>query len=82
MVLLPLYFISGVFVVESDIPHSLKDIASVFPVRHLQQALLTAFNPHTAGAGFAWNDLLVLAIWGAVGLLIAVRWFGWQPKVR
>jgi ABC-2 type transport system permease protein len=82
MVLLPLYFISGVFVVESDIPHWLKDIANVFPVRHLQQALLKAFNPHTAGAGFAWNDVLVLAIWGAVGLAIAVRRFGWQPKVR
>jgi len=82
MVMLPLYFISGVFVPESQIPHWLRDIANVFPVRHLQQALLKAFNPHTVGAGFAWSDLLVLAIWGAVGLAIAVRRFGWQPKVR
>jgi ABC-2 type transport system permease protein len=82
MVMLPLYFISGVFVPESQIPHWLRDIANVFPVRHLQQALLKAFNPHTVGAGFAWSDLLILAIWGAVGLAIAVRRFDWQPKVR
>jgi ABC-2 type transport system permease protein len=41
-----------------------------------------AFNPHTVGAGFAWADLLVLAIWGVVGLAIAVWLFGWQPKAR
>jgi ABC-2 type transport system permease protein len=82
MVMLPLYFISGVFVPEAQIPHWLRDIANVFPVRHLQQALLKAFNPHTVGAGFAWSDLLVLAVWGAVGLAIAVRRFSWQPKVR
>jgi ABC-2 type transport system permease protein len=82
MVMLPLYFISGVFVPEAQIPHWLREIANLFPVRHLQQALLKAFNPHTVGAGFAWTDLLVLALWGAIGLAIAVRRFGWQPKVR
>jgi ABC-2 type transport system permease protein len=81
-VLLPLYFISGVFVPAAEIPNWLLDVAKVFPVRHLQEALLKAFNPHTVGAGFAWSDLLVLAIWGVVGLAIAVWHFGWQPKAR
>ena len=81
-VLLPLYFISGVFVPSADIPHWLLDVADAFPVRHLQEALLKAFNPHTVGTGFAWTDLLVLAIWGVAGLAIAVWRFGWQPKNR
>jgi len=81
-VLLPLYFISGVFVASAQIPQWLLDVANVFPVRHLQEALLEAFNPHTVGAGFAWTDLLVLAIWGVAGLAIAVWHFGWQPKAR
>jgi ABC-2 type transport system permease protein len=55
--MLPLYFISGVFVAVSVLPHWLVDIADVFPVPHLAAALLTAYNPHTAGAGFAGTDL-------------------------
>jgi ABC-2 type transport system permease protein len=79
-VLLPLYFISGVFVPTDIIPHWLTNVADIFPVRHLAQALLTAFDPYRSGWGFAWDDLLVLAIWGAVGLIVALRRFSWQPK--
>jgi ABC-2 type transport system permease protein len=82
LVMLPLYFISGVFVPSADIPRWLTNVADVFPVRHLQQALLKAFNPYTTGAGFAWRDLLIIALWGAAGLVIAVRRFGWAPKAR
>ena len=82
LIMLPLYFVSGIFIPAASIPHWLTIVADLFPVRHLQQALLKAFNPYTIGAGFAWRDLLIIAIWGAVGLLIAVRRFGWAPKAR
>jgi ABC-2 type transport system permease protein len=78
-VTLPLYFISGVFVPGSNLPHWLSAIAAVFPVRHLADALLTAYNPHTHGAGFAWIDLLIVTAWGAAGLVIALRRFSWNP---
>jgi ABC-2 type transport system permease protein len=81
-VLLPLYFISGVFVPASTLPHWLLDVAKFFPVRHLAAALLTAYNPHTKGSGFAGGDLLVLAVWGTVGLVVAVRRFSWLPLRR
>lgn len=80
--ILPLNFISGVFVPISIIPHWLVDVADVFPVRRLADALLTAYNPHTHGTGFAGIDLLVIAAWGAAGLVIAVRRFKWQPLGR
>lgn len=79
-VMLPLYFISGVFVAASTLPGWLVDVASLFPVRHLAAALLTAYNPHTRGAGFAASDLLILALWGTAGLLIALRRFSWLPR--
>src|SRR6516165_5972453 len=63
-VMLPLYFISGVFVAASVLPQWLIDVADVFPVRHLAAALLTAYNPNTTGAGFAGTDLLIVAAWG------------------
>jgi ABC-2 type transport system permease protein len=78
-IMLPLYFISGVFVPVSTLPHWIVDVAAIFPVRHLAAALLTAYNPHTQGAGLAPLDLLVIAAWGAGGLLIALRRFSWLP---
>ena len=54
----------------------------MFPVRHLAAALLTAYNPHTTGAGFAGTDLLVVALWGVAGLVIALWRFSWVPLSR
>src|SRR3954447_26697036 len=81
-VMLPLYFISGVFVPTDTLPHWLLQVASLFPVRHLAAALLAAYNPHVRGAGFAWSDLLVVAVWGVGGLVLAVRRFSWVPLDR
>jgi ABC-2 type transport system permease protein len=81
-ILLPLYFISGVFVGVSILPHWLADVGEIFPVRHLANALLIAYNPHTSGFGFAGLDLLIVAAWGAAGLLVALRTFSWQPLGR
>jgi ABC-2 type transport system permease protein len=80
--MLPLYFISGVFVPVSTLPHWLVDVADVFPVRRLAAALLTAYNPHTRGAGLAGTDLLIVTAWGAAGLAVALRRFSWQPLGR
>ncbi len=79
---LPLYFISGVFVAVTLLPHWLAYVGEVFPVRHLANALLVAYNPHTTGLGFAGRDLLIVAAWGAAGLLLALRKFSWLPLGR
>ena len=76
---LPLYFISGVFLASTLLPHWLLDVAGVFPVRPFQQALLAAYNPYSPGSGFAALDLLIVAAWGAAGLLVATRRFRWTP---
>jgi ABC-2 type transport system permease protein len=79
---LPLYFISGIFLATTLLPHWLLDVASVFPVRPFQQALLAAYNPYSPGSGFAGLDLLIMAAWGVAGLLIATRRFRWTPQSR
>src|SRR5579884_943876 len=78
--LLPLYFISGVFVAQSEIPSWLSNIAGIFPVKHLSAALITAYDPTTKGAGFSPNDLLVLAAWAVGGLVVALWRFSWSPR--
>ena len=57
-------------------------MGEIFPVRHLANALLVAYNPHTTGLRFAGQDLLIVAAWGVAGLLIAVRKFSWLPLGR
>ena len=79
-IVLPLEFISGVFVPSEQIPEWLDSIASVFPVKPLFDAILTAFDPATTGAGVAWGDLAIVAAWGVAGALVALRTFRWSPR--
>lgn len=78
-VVLPLYFFSGVFIPEEEIPRTMRIVGDVFPVKHLFQALLEAFDPLTRGPGIAPGHLVVLAAWGLGGLLVAARTFRWSP---
>jgi ABC-2 type transport system permease protein len=78
-IMLPLYFISGVFIPNVNLPTWLKDVARVFPVQHLAAGLHRAFDPTTTGSGIGWSDLGVLALWGAVGLAVALLRFEWTP---
>jgi len=77
---LPLYFLSGVFIPENEIPDGVLHVAAFFPIRHFFQAFLTAFDPQTTGAGFEWGHLAIVAAWGLAGLILAVRFFRWAPR--
>jgi hypothetical protein len=44
----------------------------VFPIHALADAMQYAFNPHTRGAGINGGDLVVLAIWLAVGASLMI----------
>jgi ABC-2 type transport system permease protein len=79
---LPLYFLSGVFIPETEIPDGVLNVADAFPVRHFFQAFFSAFDPTTAGSGFEWGDLAIVAAWGALGLVLALRFFRWTPRYR
>jgi ABC-2 type transport system permease protein len=77
---LPLYFLSGVFIPDTEIPDGVLDFSSVFPIRNFFEALFTAFDPATTGAGFEWGNLGIVALWGVGGLLLAMRFFRWAPR--
>jgi ABC-2 type transport system permease protein len=78
-IMLPLYFISGVFIPNVNLPRWLRDVAKVFPVEHLAAGLRHAFDPATRGIGIVWSDLGVLALWATVGLVVALTRFVWTP---
>lgn len=76
---LPLYFLSGVFIPESEIPDTALQIADAFPIRPLFESLLGGFVPDADGIGLEAGKLAVVAGWGLAGLLIAIRTFRWEP---
>jgi ABC-2 type transport system permease protein len=79
-VILPLLFISDIFIPMEDAPAWITTVADVFPIRHFSLALRTAFNPFETGAGFEWGHLAVTAAWGLAGLAVAIRFFRWEPR--
>jgi ABC-2 type transport system permease protein len=79
-IVLPLYFISGVFIPAVQLPSWLQHVAQVFPVYHLANGLHHAYDPAATGIGLVWSDLAVLGIWAMIGVVVALRRFSWLPK--
>jgi ABC-2 type transport system permease protein len=79
-IVLPLYFISGVFIPDSEIPEGVLRVADAFPVRPFFQAFFSTWDPNTTGAGFEWGHLALVAAWGVAGLVIAMLAFRWEPR--
>jgi ABC-2 type transport system permease protein len=79
--LLPLYFLSGIFIPDSQLPDGVIHFADIFPVRHFFEAFFAAYVPAAAGgSGVEWGSLAVVAAWGAAGFLLAARYFRWTPR--
>jgi ABC-2 type transport system permease protein len=75
-----LAFISGVFIPVSSLPDWLRDVGRVFPLAHLAEGLQRTYFSVTADAGIDWSNVAVLAAWGIVSLVIALRTFRWEPQ--
>lgn len=76
--ILPLLFISGVFIPLDQAPAWLENVAQIFPVYHFAQATLGAFHPFDPT--FEAGHLAIVAAWGAAGLIAALRFFSWEPR--
>lgn len=75
--ILPLLFLSGIFIpLGDDAPAWIKWIGRIFPVKHFADGMQAGF----LGTAFHWSDVLVVAAWGLVGLLLATRFFSWEPR--
>ncbi|MGI8944750.1 MAG: ABC transporter permease [Thermoleophilaceae bacterium] len=75
-VFLPAIFISGVFYSSDSLPPALDAVARALPLKHVIDGLSGAI---VTGHGLADNAgaLAIVAAWGALGLVLAVRKFRW-----
>jgi ABC-2 type transport system permease protein len=86
--ILPLLFISGVFIPLTDkAPTWITTVGNIFPVKHFADAMRAGYlgNVTLQGTGvraftFDWSDLAVVAAWGLAGLILAIRFFSWEPR--
>jgi len=78
-IFLPVIFISGVFYDEDYAPDILRSIAELLPLKHVVDGLSGAM---VTGEGLVANAgaLGVIAVWAAVGIVLAVRGFSWEAK--
>ncbi|MDX6422618.1 MAG: type transport system permease protein [Gaiellaceae bacterium] len=81
VLILPMAFLSGGFGPTRDFPAFLQTIADVLPLTYLVdivQGVVYEGEP-------IWDQPLAVAVllaWGIAGTLIAVRFFGWEPRER
>jgi len=78
--ILPLLFISDVFIPMDDAPAWLTTFADIFPVRHFATAMHESFHPFATGSGFEPVNLGVMGVWLVVSAILAVRFFRWERR--
>jgi ABC-2 type transport system permease protein len=77
--ILPLAFISDVFVQSNDAPDWLVRVGNFFPLKPFVNAFQDCFTPFVEPPAFNWGNLAQVAAWGVFGAVVAVRNFSWEP---
>jgi ABC-2 type transport system permease protein len=77
--ILPLLFLSGVFIPIQDPDAWYVAVAKFFPVYHFATAMNSAYFS-VSGSGFEGGNLLVVAAWGMAGTIAAILFFSWEPR--
>jgi ABC-type polysaccharide/polyol phosphate export permease len=72
-------FVSGVFWSTESMPEFLRAIAAVLPLTYLLELMRHVFLDENALSESA-GAIAVVAIWGAVGIVLALRMFRWEPR--
>ena len=75
---IPLALVSGTFSSNLHLPTWLDRTVTAFPIKALTDALRAGYDP--AARIWPTGSLLVLAAWTIAGVVIAHRWFRWEPR--
>lgn len=77
--ILPLAFVSDVFIPLDDPPRWLDIVGDVFPLKPFVNAFQNTLNPFVDAPGLSWSKLAVVAAWGIAGAVLATKTFSWEP---
>jgi ABC transporter DrrB family efflux protein len=77
LVMLPMWLLSGTFFSSKRFPEVAQPFIQALPLTQLNDALREVLLEGHALSAVAWR-LGVLAAWGSVCFVLALRWFRWQ----
>lgn len=89
LIILPmtvLQFISGAYIVFSQLPKGLQSVAAFFPLKWLCQGLRSVFLPgsytqlESAGSWEHGRVALVLGTWAVAGMVLCLTTFRWKGR--
>jgi ABC-2 type transport system permease protein len=81
VIVLPMAFLSGSFGSTRPYPAFLRAIGDVLPLKHYLDILRAIYLDGQE----IWTKpgaIAVVAAWGVGGIVVAVRYFGWEPRER
>ncbi len=78
--IIPLMFISDVFIPMDAAPKWLNGIAQIFPVRPFSLSLQEAYSPFSSGIIENPENYAILLVWLIVGLATSLKFFSWEPR--
>lgn len=76
LVMLPMWMLSGIFFSSERFPQVAQPIIKILPLTPLIDAL-RAIMQEGAPLSDQLSRLAILAVWGAVSFVLALRWFRW-----
>jgi ABC-2 type transport system permease protein len=76
--ILPLGFVSNVFIPIEDPPQWVETVGNIFPLKPFVSSFQDTLNPLVEAPAFDWSALAYVALWGVAGAIVAVRYFKWE----
>ena len=76
LVMMPMWIFSGVFFSYERFPAIVQPLIKALPLTALNDALRASILEGTPLL-HQWSRLLVLALWGGISFLLALKWFRW-----
>jgi len=78
--MLPLWFVSGVFIPTASLSSGLRAVGRLFPVEHVASGMHLASVRSSFSSALSGSDLLVLAAWGVAAAAFCAWRFSWLPS--
>jgi ABC-2 type transport system permease protein len=76
LVMMPMYIVSGVFFSSSHFPNVVQPFVKALPLTALIDAL-RAIMLDGSSLTSQWLNLLIVALWGGLSFVLALRFFRW-----
>ena len=76
VVMMPMWIFSGVFFSYERFPAVVHPFIKILPLTALNDALRATIL-QGQGLGAQWSRIAILALWGGISFVLALRWFRW-----